>query len=121
MSCGEQGLGGIWSCLYCESTGLTQDQAAQLPVQPLPEDTCLSNSTCSCESTHFRSVAVEATQGAQCEKCLALLLSKDALQNAAPPLLPSTLNGESTAEKLVKGAAADVAAGSAIALLFSLF
>jgi hypothetical protein len=121
LSNAERGLGGVWSCLYCEAVWLTPEQTSPIPLVHSQDALSVSSGMCPCGSLNFRLITLNTCKAAQCTQCLGLLLPPNALQSVAPNLIEPVLNGESKAEQIAKGAMADVLVGSAIAALASLF
>lgn len=107
MSDAEAGLGGVWSCLYCERTWLPATQARDIALSPLVGggDEALR---CACGAGDLAPVSVAGHRCAHCAGCGGLLLPRGTIHDVAPALIrPITLSGR------------DVAAGIALVDLFS--
>jgi Zn-finger nucleic acid-binding protein len=92
MSSVEQGLGGIWSCLYCEGTWLNALQGSEVipqdkspkesdtkAVLPVPSNALLC---VSCESELL--LATEVTGVYRCVACAGVFFEKGVLTELAP-------------------------------------
>ena len=97
MSPVEQGLGGVWSCLYCEGTWLFTTQldalaSATRPAsssneanQTLQAGSAAESLVCpSCESVELEAVSLGSAQAYRCPQCYGAFFKKGILSACAP-------------------------------------
>ena len=104
MSSVEQGLGGVWSCLYCEGTWLTAKQMQSLasaagdePANGSPANPALqvaasegSLACPGCEESQLEAVAFGAMQAHRCLVCQGAFFRKGMVVAHAPQLISRT-------------------------------
>jgi Zn-finger nucleic acid-binding protein len=96
MSSVEQGLGGVWSCLYCEGVWLSQDRVKVLDAeiqsfQHPPNEAQGRDLLCpSCGSTEFRGASAGPGAVHRCQGCAGLFLEKGCLQVVAPAAISAS-------------------------------
>ena len=95
MSAVEQGLGGVWSCLYCEGTWLLPRQGTQLPAEfsgSVPKQAKQSSTPVrapllcpTCETESF--TEVKDSRAYSCSSCSGVFLEKGVLAQLAPQVI----------------------------------
>lgn len=95
LSSVEEGLGGIWSCLYCEGTWLNERQLDQLMAQHpgWKVDAAVvaggTSSACpcaSCEDSPLQALICGELAGQWCARCHGAFFGKGVVQRLAPAL-----------------------------------
>ena len=98
MSTVEQGLGGVWSCLYCEGTWLFAAQLEALASatrpfsssheganQALQLGSAAESLACpSCESVELEAVSLGSAHAYRCPQCYGAFFRKGVLSACAP-------------------------------------
>jgi Zn-finger nucleic acid-binding protein len=101
MSSVEHGLGGVWSCLYCEGTWLPAEQlkalataaggdpnVASSPVQPLQVCPTTESLACPrCEASWLETVSLGAFQAHRCIRCQGAFFTRGVVAMHAPQLI----------------------------------
>lgn len=119
MSSVEHGLGGVWSCIYCEGTWLPQSQADALSkslatrtqhAAVAPADASPGSLVCpACQSPSFEAGAFGILAIHRCMTCRSLFFKRGALAALSPQAL--SVNGEAPVAAALAGIL-----GSALAL-----
>lgn len=101
MSSVEQGLGGVWSCLYCEGTWLTAKQVQSLASASVDEPASGQRAnpalriTASeealacpgCDASQLEAIAFGAMQAHRCPDCQGAFFRKGVVAAHAPQLI----------------------------------
>ncbi len=83
MSDVEQGLGGVWSCIYCEGVWLPKDEGVELPDQQAAP--VVAHLVCpSCNATTFCSVFAATCAFHTCTRCGGTFLPKGVVHAISP-------------------------------------
>ena len=111
MSSVERGLGGVWSCIYCEGTWLTRAQAEALPehfkspeqgaaAEPGGANT-VSLICPSCQSASFEARATGNCEICHCTTCSSLFFKRGVLAALSPEAFSA--NGEAPVAAVLAG------------------
>ena len=106
MSSVERGLGGVWSCIYCEGTWLARDQAEAFPEHfksPSPGTVVVSAGlVCpDCRSASFETRAAGDRAIHCCMTCSSVFLEKGVLAALLPEAFSA--NGEAPVAEVLAG------------------
>jgi Zn-finger nucleic acid-binding protein len=108
MSAVERGLGGVWSCIYCEGVWLPAEQIASLlssgaiasplaanTTAPATERTTDPTLVCpSCNEAAFHLLSAPPLEASLCASCASVFLRKGVLAAIAPSAASSELEAE---------------------------